>query len=337
MTPSRRSFFGAALAASGGYFPHLARAADGADPLPSWNDVASKKAVLDFVAKTTTEGSPDFVKPYDRIAVFDNDGTLWPEQPWPVEAEFAVARVKAMAAGPHPEWKTEQPFKDILDGNIKGLIDQGMPAIIKLMAVTHTGMTTAEFDASVKAWAATAKHPRFNRPFLDLAYQPMLEVLAFVRSKGYKTFIVSGGGAEFMRVWSDKVYAIPPEQVVGTMFQLEYQLKGDKPDLFIQPKLMLVDDKGGKPVGIEQVMGRRPVMCFGNSDGDLEMLQWTTIGRKPAFGLIVHHTDAVREWAYDKETHSSGKLVKALEQAPERGWTVVNMKTDWKTIFTFEK
>lgn len=335
MAPSRRSFLGAALAAVAAPSARLARAAD-PDPLPSWNDLASKRAILDFVARTTTEGSPDFVKPYDRIAVFDNDGTLWPEQPWPFEGMFAVARVKAMAPA-HPEWKTEQPFKDLLAGNVKGLIDQGLPAVIKLVAVTHTGMTTAAFDATVREWVATAKHPRFDRLYVDLAYRPMLEVLAYLRAKGYKTFIVSGGGAEFMRVWADKVYGIPPEQVVGTMFKMRYELKDDRTELHILPGVMLVDDKGGKPVGIEQVTGRRPVMCFGNSDGDLEMLQWTTVGRTPSFGLIVHHTDAVREWAYDQETHSSGKLVKALEQAPERGWTVVDMKADWKRVFAFEQ
>ncbi|MBX9625119.1 MAG: haloacid dehalogenase-like hydrolase [Gemmataceae bacterium] len=337
MTPTRRSFLGTAALA--GVLPALrpGLAKQPADPLPAWNDCPSKRAILDFVAKTTTEGGPDFVKPYDRVAVFDNDGTLWPEQPWPFEGVFAADRVRAMAAAEHPEWKTTQPFKDIIDGNVKGLIDQGLPAVIKLVAVTHTGMTTAQFDKTVRDWIATARHPRFDRPYTDLAYKPMLEVLAFLRANGYKTFIVSGGGAEFMRVWADKVYGIPPEQVVGTMFKMEYQLKGDRPDLCILPEVMLVDDKGGKPVGIEQVMGRRPVMCFGNSDGDLQMLQWTTIGRKPSFGLIVHHTDAVREWAYDKETHSSGKLVEALKQAPERGWTVVDMKADWKQVFTFKE
>ncbi len=336
MTPTRRLFLGTAALA--GTSPGLRRglARPVADPLPAWNDCPSKRAVLDFVARTTAEGGPDFVKPYDRIAVFDNDGTLWPENPVPFELAYAFDRVKADAPD-HPAWKDTQPFKAVLENDAPTFVALGKKGLVEVLLATHTGMTTAAFDAKVKEWIATARHPRFDRLYTELAYKPMLEVLAYLRANGYKTFIVSGGGAEFMRVWADKLYGIPPEQVVGTMFKMEYRLKADRPELFILPDVMLVDDKGGKPVGIEQVMGRRPVMCFGNSDGDLEMLQWTTIGRRPSFGLIVHHTDAEREWAYDAHPKSSGKLVEALKQAPERGWTVVDMKADWKTIYAFEK
>jgi len=307
-----------------------------ADPLPSWNDGPAKSAILAFVEKVTTEGGPDFVKPYDRIAVFDNDGTLWPENPVPFELAFAFDRVQAEAAK-HPEWKTKQPFKAVFEKDYPTLVALGKPGLVELLLATHSGMTTEQFDSSVNDWIATAKHPRFKRLYSELAYQPMLEVLTLFRAKGFKTFIVSGGGAEFMRVWSEQVYGIPPEQVVGTMFKTKYVLRDDHPTLEILPEVFFVDDKGGKPVGIEQVMGRRPIACFGNSDGDWEMLQWTTIGRKLSFGLIVHHTDAEREYAYDAHPKSSGKLVEALVAAPKRGWTVVDMKQDWKRIFAFDE
>lgn len=307
-----------------------------ADPLPSWNEGSAKKSILDFVVRVTAKDGKDYVKPSERIAVFDNDGTLWPEDPLPFELAFAFDRVKEMAIK-KPEWKDKQPFKAVIDDDLPSLLKLGKKGIIELVLATHAGMTTEAFDRSVRDWIASAKHTRWKKPYTDLTYQPMQEVLKLLRANGFKTFIVSGGGAEFMRVWSERVYGIPPEQVVGTMFKTKFELHDDKTALTILPDVVFIDDKAGKPVGIHQVIGRRPIATFGNSDGDLEMLQWTTIGRKPSFGLIVHHTDAEREYAYDKAPKSSGKLVEALKQAPKRGWTVVDMKKDWKKIFAFDK
>lgn len=313
---------------------NLALAAE--DPLPSWNEGASKTAILNFVARVTKKGSPDFVAPEDRIAVFDHDGTLWPEDPVPFEVAFTFDRIK-MDAAKHPEWKTKQPYKAVLDNDQAALMAQGIKGVLELVTVTHSGMTTDEFTANVREWIKTAKHPRFHRPYTELAYQPMLEVLRYLRKSGFKTFIVSGGSSQFMRVFTSEVYGIPPEQVVGTLFKVKFELRDGKPVLNILPDTVFVDDKEGKPVGIQQFIGRRPVAAFGNSDGDLQMLQWTTIDRTPSFGLIVHHTDAEREYAYDAHPKSSGKLIEALKEAPERGWTVVDMKKDWKTIFTEAK
>jgi phosphoserine phosphatase len=306
------------------------------DPLPSWNDGAAKTSILNFVTKVTKKGSPDFVPVEDRIAVFDNDGTLWPEDPLPFELAFSIDRIKANAAK-HPEWATKLPYKAVLENDQAALMSGGMKGILEIINATHAGMTIEEFSAEVRDWMKTAKHPRFDRPYTDLAYQPMLEVLRYFRKSGFKTFIVSGGTSQFMRVFTNEVYGIPPEQVVGTLFKVKFQLREGKPVLNILPDMVFLDDKDGKPAGIQQLIGRRPVAAFGNSDGDLQMLQWTTIDRTPSFGLIVHHTDAEREYAYDAHPKSTGKLVEALKEAPERGWTVVDMKKDWKTIFTEAK
>jgi len=306
----------------------------GQDALPSWNDGPAKAAITSFVSRVTKAGGSDYVPPAERIAVFDNDGTLWSEQPIYFQLAFAIDRVKALAPQ-RPEWKEKEPFASVLKGDLKGLAASGEKGLLEIMAATHTGMTTDEFEQTVKEWLATARHPRFQRPYNDLVFQPMLELLAYLRASGFKTYIVSGGGVEFMRPWTEKAYGIPPEQVVGSSGKLKYELRGDKPVLVKLPEVNFIDDKAGKPVGIEQFIGRRPVMCFGNSDGDYEMLRWTTSGSGPRFGLIVHHTDADREWAYDRGSHV-GRLEKALEEAPQRGWTVVDMKRDWKVIFAFK-
>ena len=308
-----------------------ASAARGVDPLPSWNEGTIKKAIVAFVTKVTKEGSPDFVPVTERIAVFDNDGTLWAEQPIYFQLLFALDRVKALAAQ-HPEWKDKEPFASLLKGDLKGALAGGEPAIMQIMAVAHAGMTTEEFDATVEQWLATAKHPKTGRPYSEMVYQPMLELLAYLRANGLKTFIVSGGGVDFMRVFSERVYGIPPEQVVGSSGKVKFELRDGKPVLVKLSEIQFVDDKAGKPAGIHQFIGRRPLMAFGNSDGDLQMLQWTAAGTGPRFCLYVHHTDAEREFAYDR-TSSVGRLDKGLDEAKTNGWTVADMKRDWKTIF----
>ncbi len=310
----------------------LARAAD---PLPSWNDTAPKQAILAFVEKVTKEGSPDFVPVAGRIATFDNDGTLWSEQPMYFQAFFIFDRIKALAPQ-HPEWSDKEPFASVLKGDVKSALAGGEKALAALMAAAHSGMTTEEFENSVTDWLATAKHPKTGRPFTEMVFQPMLEVLAYLRANGFKTFIVSGGGIEFMRPWTERVYGIPPEQVVGTSGGLKYELRDGSPVIVKLPELVLNDDKEGKPVGIQRHIGRRPIAAFGNSDGDFQMLEWTTAGKGARLGMIVHHTDAVREVAYDRESHV-GRLDKGLDEAPKRGWTVIDMKTDWKTIFPADK
>jgi phosphoglycolate phosphatase-like HAD superfamily hydrolase len=315
--------------------PASAPATKSAEPLPSWNEGGPKKAITDFVARTTTEGGKDFVPPAQRIAVFDNDGTLWCEQPVYVQVVFALDRVKAMAPE-HPEWKEKEPFRSVLAGDIKGALSSGEKGIVEMVTVTHSGMTTEKFSKTVTDWITTAKHPRSGKLYTEMVYQPMLELLAYLRANGFKTFIVSGGGVEFMRPWAQRVYGIPPEQVVGSRGKLKFEVRDGEPVLVKLPEIDLVDDGPGKPVGIEQLIGRRPIAAFGNSDGDLQMLQWTTSGPGPRFGLIVHHTDAQREFAYDRESHI-GKLDKALDEASTRGWIVVDMKQDWKKVFAFEK
>ena len=306
------------------------------DPLPSWNDGATKQAIVNFVTAVTREGSPDFVPVPQRIATFDNDGTLWVEQPFPVQLFFALDRVKAMAPL-HPEWKDKQPFKAVLEGDMKTLAESGERGLVEIVMVTHAGMTADEFSKIVTDWLATARHPRFKRPYTELVYQPMLELLAYLRANGFKTFIVSGGGIEFMRPWMEKVYGIPPEQVVGSSIKTRFEMREGRPELFRLPEINFVDDKAGKPVGINEFIGRRPIAAFGNSDGDLEMLQWTTMaGGGRRFGLIVHHTDAEREYAYDRSA-SLGRLDKALDAAAVNRWTMVDMKKDWKVIFPFER
>jgi hypothetical protein len=305
-------------------------AAQGGDPLPSWNDGPSKKAILDFVQRVASEGSADLVPVAERIAVFDNDGTLWSEQPMYFQLAFALDRVHELAPK-HPEWKTTQPFKGVLEHDMKAVAATGEAGLMKLIAATHVGNTTGEFEGIVTRWITTARHPKTKKLYTEMVFQPMLELLAFLRASGFKTFIVSGGGVEFMRPWSERVYGIPPEQVVGSRVKVKYELRGDTPVLVRLPEIDLVDDKVGKPVGIHQQIGRRPIFAAGNSDGDYEMLRWTTSAGGPRFGLIVHHTDAEREYAYDRAS-SFGRLAKAMDEAPSRGWTLVDMKAEWKTI-----
>jgi phosphoserine phosphatase len=306
-----------------------------ADPLPSWNDTAPKKAIVAFVEKVTKEGSPDFVPVPERIATFDNDGTLWAEQPMYFQFFFALDRVKALAPQ-HPEWNDKEPFASLLKGDLKGALAGGERAMLEIVMATHAGMTTEEFEKIVKDWIAAAKHPKTNRPYNEMVYQPMLELLAYLRANGFKTFIVSGGGIEFMRPWTEKVYGIPPEQVVGSSIKTKFEIRDGKPVLVRLAEINFIDDKEGKPIGIHEHIGRRPIAAFGNSDGDLEMLQWTTAGAGARLALIVQHTDAEREWAYDR-TSSIGRLDEALDEAKAKGWTVVDMKKDWKIIYPFEK
>lgn len=300
-------------------------------PLPSWNDGNAKSAIVDFVARTTTEGSSGFVPPAERVAVFDNDGTLWCEQPVYFQFAFALDRVKKLAPQ-HPEWKNKSPFKEVLSGDVKSALAGGEKAIGELIAATHAGMTTEEFAAAVRDWLSSARHPKFKRPYNECIYQPMIEVLDYLRAHGFKTFIVSGGGVEFMRVWAEDAYGIPPEQVIGSAGKLQYVLRDGKPVLVKLLEVDFIDDKAGKAVGIQKMIGRRPTIAFGNSDGDFEMLQWTTAGDAPRLGLIVHHTDAEREYAYDRDSHI-GQLKRGLDEAGARGWVVVDMKADWKQVF----
>jgi phosphoglycolate phosphatase-like HAD superfamily hydrolase len=335
MQASRRDFIRLAgtglLALPLTHLAGCASTAVAADPLPSWNETASKKAIFAFVQRTTTAGTPDFVPVPERIAVFDNDGTLWAEQPMYVQAFFMIDRVKALAPR-HPEWKTKEPFASLLKGDMKGVAAAGEKGAIEMLAATHTGMTTEEFHKTVSNWITSARHPTTGKPYTDMVYQPMLELLAYLRANGFKTFIVSGGGIEFMRPWTERVYGIPPEQVVGSSVKLKFEMRNGKPVLVKLPEIDLNDDKEGKPIGIESRIGRRPIAAFGNSDGDQRMLQWTVAGGGPRFALIVHHDDARREWAYDR-TSPVGRLDKAWDEAKTRGWTVVSMKDDWKEIF----
>jgi phosphoglycolate phosphatase-like HAD superfamily hydrolase len=306
------------------------------DPLPSWNDGAAKKSITDFVARVTTQGGANFVPIDQRIATFDNDGTLWAEQPIYFQVVFALDRLKVVAAQ-HPEMRTKQPFKAALSKDLPALAASGTKGLLEIIAATHAGMSIEQFHRIVLDWTATAKHPRFNRLYVDLVYQPMLELMDYLRANGFKTFIVSGGGVEFMRPWVGKAYGIPPEQVVGSSEVVRFRMRPDgTPELIKLAKVDFVDDGPGKPVGINRFIGRRPIFAFGNSDGDQQMLEWTAADSGATFMGLVHHTDAVREWAYDRESHV-GRLDKALDEATRRGWTVVHMKKDWKVIFPFEK
>jgi hypothetical protein len=316
----------------GGAFSLLAlslRAA--ADPLPSWNDTAAKHAIIGFVENVTMAASPDFVPEPERIAVFDNDGTLWAEQPVYFQFMFVTDRVKAIAPQ-HPDWNTREPFASLLRGDMQAVAGAGEKGLMEMMTATHSGLTTEEFRRAVLDWMATARHPASGRPYTEMVYQPMLEVLTYLRANGFKTFIVSGGGIEFMRPWAERVYGIPPEQVVGSTGKLQFDMRAGIPVLRKLPEIELISDGAGKPVAIQTHIGRRPIAAFGNSDGDLEMLEWTTIGIRQRFGLIVHHDDAAREWAYDRKSQV-GKLDKAWDEAVAKGWTIVSMKDDWKTIF----
>jgi len=313
----------------------LANTAFATDPMPSWNDTTPKKTIFTFVEKVTKKGSPNFVPVAERIATFDNDGTLWAEQPMYFQLLFALDRVKALAPK-HPEWKTKEPFASLLKGDVKGALAGGERAMLEIVMVTHAGMTTEEFEQIVKDWLATAKHPETRRPYTEMVYQPMLELLSYLRANGFKTFIVSGGGIEFMRPWTEKVYGIPPEQVIGSSIKTKFDLSNGSPVLVRLPEINFIDDKEGKPVGINQHIGRRPILTFGNSDGDLQMFQWTAAGQGPRFIGIVHHTDAEREWTYDRKSHI-GRLDKALDEAKTKGWTLVDMKKDWKRLFPIQK
>ncbi len=301
------------------------------DPLPSWIDGASRKSIITFVNRVTTEGSSDFVPVAERIATFDNDGTLWSEQPMYFQAFFVFDRIKVLAPQ-HPEWKDKEPFASVLRGDVKAALAGGEHALLEMVMATHAGLTTEEFELIVKDWIATAKHPVTGRLFTQMVYQPMLELLTYLRANGFKTYIVSGGGIEFMRPWTERVYGIPPEQVIGSSIRTKFELRDGRPVLARLPEINFIDDKAGKSVAIQQHIGRRPIAAFGNSDGDFEMLEWTTAGSGPRFGLIVHHTDADREWAYDRSSHV-GKLDKGLSEATSKGWTIVSMKDDWKTIY----
>ncbi|WP_245296816.1 MULTISPECIES: HAD family hydrolase [Rhodomicrobium] len=308
--------------------------AQSADPLPSWNEGPAKASILSFVGRVTAPDSPAYLPEIERIAVFDNDGTLWPEHPMYAQLAFALDRVKTLAPK-HPEWRKQQPFRAALDGDMKTLAASGERDLVQLMVATHSGMTTDAFEQIVTDWLASARHPHFNRLYTDLAYQPMLELLSYLRANGFKTYIASGGGVEFMRPWTGRVYGVPPEQVIGTSVKTRFEMRNGRPQLYRIGEVNFIDDKAGKPVGIWEAIGRRPVAAFGNSDGDLEMLQWTTLAGGGRFGLIVHHTDAEREYAYDRDT-TFGRLDKALDAAAINQWTVVDMKTDWKVIFAPE-
>ena len=305
------------------------------DPLSSWNDTKPKTAIISFVESATREGSNTFVPIPERIAVFDNDGTLWAEQPMYVQAVFVVDRVKALAPK-HPEWTTKEPYASVLKGDVTAALRGGRQALLELIMATHAGMTTDQFSQTVQDWIGTAKHPKTGRRYTEMVYQPMLDLLTYLRSNGFKTFIVSGGGIEFMRPWTERIYGIPPEQVIGSSIKTQFRVRDGKAELVRLPEINFIDDKGGKPVGIHQHIGRRPLAAFGNSDGDLPMLQWTAAGPGPRLVLLVHHTDANREWAYDRTSHT-GRLDKALDEAKSNGWTIVDMKKDWKVIFPFER
>lgn len=302
-----------------------------ADPLPSWNEGAAKASIVAFVEKVTREGSPEFVPVAERVATFDNDGTLWAEQPVYFQAFFAFDRVKALAPQ-HPEWKDKEPYASVLRGDTKAVLAGGEKALLELVMATHAGVTTEEFEGIVKEWISSARHPITKRQFTSMVYQPMLELLAYLRANGFKTCIVSGGGIEFMRPWAESVYGIPPEQVIGSSIKTRFEVREGKPVLVRLPEINFIDDKEGKPVGIQQHIGRRPIAAFGNSDGDLQMLQWTAAGAGARFCLYVHHTDAEREWAYDRESHV-GRLDRGLAEAQKNGWTVVDMKADWNRIY----
>lgn len=301
--------------------------------LPSWNDTAPKRAIVAFVERVTRVDSPDFVPAPERVAVFDNDGTLWAEQPMYFQAFFIFDRIKALAPQ-HPEWRTNEPFASVLKGDAKAALAGGEKALLDLALVTSAGVTAEESAKAIVDWLASARHPQSGRPYTEMVYEPMLELLGYLRANGFKTFIVSGGGGEFMRTFSERVYGIPPEQVIGSTCKTKYEVRDGNPVIIHLPELNFMNDKAGKPLAIQQHIGRRPLMAFGNSDGDLPMLEWTTAGSGPRLGVIVHHTDATREWVYDRQSHV-GKLDQSLDEARAKGWIVVSMKDDWKAVFSF--
>jgi phosphoglycolate phosphatase-like HAD superfamily hydrolase len=307
-----------------------------ADPLPSWNDTSPKRAIMAFIRKVTTPGAPDFVPSAERIAVFDNDGCLWAEQPMYFQAIFIFDRIKQLAPQ-HPDWNTQEPFASVLKGDVKAALAGGEKALLEMAMATHAGMTAEEFEQIVRDWLAIAKHPTTKRPYTEMVYQPMLELLAYLRANGFKTFIVSGGGIEFMRPWTEKVYGIPPEQVVGSSIKTKFELRNGKPALVRLPEINFIDDKAGKPVGINQHIGRRPIAAFGNSDGDRQMLEWTAAGTGARLMMLVHHDDARREFEYGAESHIGTFSDSLMEEANKSGWTVISMKDDWKQVFAFEE
>ena len=305
------------------------------DPLPSWNDTGTKAQILDFVRSVSDPDDPAFVEPEARVATFDNDGTLWVEQPVYTEMAFALDRVRDLAQV-HPEWKTQEPFKAVIDNDKEALIAAGSHGLVEIVVASHTGMSTTLFETIATEWVRDARHPKFEVPYTELAYQPQLELLRYLEANGFKTFIVSGGSVEFMRTYTEVVYGIPPERVVGSSIETRYEVQGGKPSLLRLPEVAFVNDKRGKPVGIYKRVGRNPILAFGNSDGDLEMLQWTTLGSGGTrLGLLLHHDDAQREYAYDRESRI-GRLDKALDAAGQSGWVIVSMKNDWKTVFAEE-
>lgn len=320
--------------ALGAIFIVSAAAAAETDPLPSWNDSPTKQAIVGFVKKVTKESGPDYVRPEDRIATFDNDGNLWAEKPVYFQLLFAIDRVKGLASE-HPEWKDKQPFKAAIEGDMKTLAASGEKGIAELVMASHAGMRPEEFQKIVGDWLAAAEHPRFKLPYTDLVYQPMLELLSYLRDNGFTTYIVSGGGIEFVRNFSEAKYGIPPAQVVGSSIKTKYEIIDGVPTVMRLADINFIDDKEGKPIGITEHIGQRPIFASGNSDGDYQMLDWTTSGEGPRFGLILHHTDAEREYAYDRDS-SVGRLDKALNDAPSKGWVVIDMKNDWKTVFPSE-
>jgi phosphoglycolate phosphatase-like HAD superfamily hydrolase len=327
-----RIFFRACLPLAFTFYASLVFAQS--DPLPSWNDSAPKKSIIAFVESVTKAGGPGFVPIPKRIATFDNDGTLWVEYPIYTQVEFVFDRVKQLAPQ-HPDWKTTQPFKGIIESDMKAVEATGEKGIVEMLLATSTGMTEAEYEQSVSVWMSQARDRRFKRHYNELIYQPMVELMTYLRANGFKTFIVSGGEVEFMRPWTEKAYGIPPEQVVGSSVKTEFQVNEGKPAIMRLPQIGFIDDGPGKPVGIDTYIGRRPILAFGNSDGDQQMLEWTAAGPDPHLMLLVHHTDAEREYAYDRQS-SVGKLDKALDEAIAKGWTVVSMKDDWKQIFAFQ-
>lgn len=329
---TRRALLAGLLAAWLGVPTPAVTQAPSNDPLPSWSNGGPKQAIIEFVVRVTREGGPDYVPPAERIATFDNDGTLWAEQSVYFQFAFALDEVRRLAPQ-WPEWKDKEPFRSVIAGDLRALLTAGEKGLTEIMAVTHGGMTTVEFNKAVADWLATARHPTKDRPYTDLVYQPQIELLAYLRANGFKTFIVSGGGVEFMRVFAERIYGIPPEQVVGSSGVTKFKMDADgKPVLLKEPEVEFIDDGPGKPIGINRFIGRRPILAFVNSDGDLQMLQWTAAGAGPRFMGIVHHTDANREWAYDRQSHI-GRLDKAWDEANARGWTVVDMKRDWRTVF----
>ncbi len=305
-----------------------------ATPLPSWADGPVRTAIVQFVEDVTDPTSPLYVEPSERIATFDNDGTLWAEQPAYFQLMFAIDRVRELAVE-HPEWRTTQPFQAAIAGDLKAVAATGERGLLELVMASHAGMTTTEFNDIVRSWLKTARHPRFDCRYTDLVYQPMLELLDYLRAHGFKVYITSGGGIEFMRAWVEAVYGIPPEQVIGSSVKTTYEVRGGHPVIVRQPEMEFVDDKSGKPIAINKFIGRRPLAAFGNSDGDFQMLEWTTAGTGARLGLIVHHTDGLREWAYDRDSHI-GRLDQALSAADKHGWVVVDMKGDWNRIFPVE-